>query len=381
MANVRRTRTVKDVGTKSATELDEVVAAIRKRYGDETIVPAGRLRQPFRISTGIFVLDYALLGGLPYGRVIQYDGPKHSGKTTGAARAIAGVQAAMPNHRPIFVDAEHTFDKVWSEKVGVDCDNLLVVEPDTGEQAVDMIVGLMHAKETSLVVLDSAAAMLPQAEQEASAEDSLVGQQSRLITSMLRKVNGAMIKEKKRGHYPTFLIINQQRTKIGGWAPKGQEPLNNPGGKAIGFFTSVECTWKNKENIAKDAESGEETLSYNEHAFKLGKNKLNAGIRVGEFQMQRREDPATGLLEGQIDEAPTMIAMAKRLGWYTGGGRGGYTLEFGEVRLQASKAEEMARILYEEQASMWALRCHLIADNARRQGQEDWFVSYLLGGN
>lgn len=377
---VRRTRTARDIPAKTADELSEVVAAIRKRYGDGAIVQGGALTQPLRISTGVFSLDYATLGGLPYGRVIQFDGAKHSGKTTGAMRAVAGAQAALPDHQPIFVDIEHTFDKVWAEKTGVDCDRLLVVEPDTGEQAVDMIVGLMHAAETSLVVLDSAAAMLPQKESEASAEDSLVGQQSRLITSMLRKINGAMIKEKKRGHFPTFLVINQQRAKIGGWAPAGQEALSNPGGKAMGFFTSLEVTWRNKENVKKD-DTGQETLAYNEHTFKIGKNKLNSGIRSGEFQMMRRFDAETGLQEGEIDEAGTMLSLAKRLGWYTGGGRGGYTLEFGSVNLHAANAAEMTRILYEERASLWALRCHLIADNARRLGQEDWFVEYLLGGN
>lgn len=357
-------------------ELSKVLEAMKKQFGEKTVMYGNEATQPWRIPTGIFTFDYATLGGIPHNRIAMFHGPKHSGKSSTALRCVAGAQKSLPDQKAVFVDIEGTFDDVWAEKVGVDTSEMILVSPDYGEQAVDATVGLVHAKETSLIVIDSLAALLPIKEQEASAEDSLVGQQSRMITSMLRKVSAAQIAERKRDHFVTILLINQQRSKIGGWSPTG-DPLSLPGGKALGHFTSLEARFKNKENIAKDGD-GFETLSVNEHAFTIEKNKCNAGMRSGEFRMMRREDEQTGLLEGDIDDATTMLTFAKRIGWYTGAGRG-QSLDFADVAEKFGSIDDATVWLYENRDEYWKLRCHLIAYAAEKCGMKPEFVDYLRG--
>lgn len=374
MVAKRKARTAADVPVSD--ELAAVLAAMTKQFGAGTVMYGNESVQPWRIPTGIFTFDYATLGGIPHNRVTMFHGPKHSGKSTGALRCVAGAQRSLPDQKAVFVDVEGTFDEVWAEKVGVDTSEMVLVSPDYGEQAVDATVGLVHAKETSLIVIDSLAALLPIKEQEASAEDSLVGQQSRLITSMLRKVSAAQIAERKRGHFVTILLINQQRSKIGGWSPTG-DPLSLPGGKALGHFTSLEVRFKNKENVAKD-DDGFETLSVNEHAFAIEKNKCNAGMRSGEFTMLRRDDPKLGLGEGDIDDATTMLTFAKRLGWYTGAGRG-QSLEFADVSEKFGSIDEASAWLYDNRETYWRLRCFLIAHAAEKCGMKAPFIDYLRG--
>ena len=203
----RRVRTVRDVPVSG--ELSTLIAAIKKDKGESSIVRGSEKPQPGRIPTGIFTLDFATLGGLPESRISMVHGPKHGGKSTLAPRLVRGVQRNRPDDKAVLEDIEGAYDSTWAGKVGVDNDELLVTQPDTGEEAVDTAVGLVHAREVSLLIIDSVAALLPHKEQEASAEDSLMGQQSRLVTSMLRKLSAAQITERKRGHVVTILLINQ----------------------------------------------------------------------------------------------------------------------------------------------------------------------------
>lgn len=373
---VRKAKTVRDIAVPD--EMADVLSKIRANYGKGSVISATSLRQPWRIPTGIFTFDLATMGGIPHNRISMFHGPKHSGKSTAALRCVAGAQVSMPNQTPVFVDVEGTLDPVWAAKIGIDMDRLIVVQPDTGEQAVDMVVALIHARETSLVVVDSLAALLPIKESEASAEDSLVGQQSRLITSMLRKVSAAQITERKRGHFVSVLFINQQRSKIGGFTPPGMEPMSLPGGKALGFFTSLEVRWKNKE-VSK-ASGGYDELAHNEHAFTIEKNKMNGGMRQGEFRMLRRADDSLGLPEAAIDDAETMLAFAKRWDFMTGGGRGGQTLAFGDFSEKFANTAEAVTYLYQNLDVKDALRCSLIASYAEQHGMPEYFTDYLLTG-
>lgn len=370
----RRTRGLDT--SKAPSETQEVLAAIRKRFGERSIGSGREVRQPFRIPTGIFTLDYATLGGVPFNRFTLLRGAKHSGKTTGSNRIIAGAQQSMPDKQAVLVDVEGTFDATWAEKTGVDVDNLLVSAPETGEEAIDVAVGLAQSREVSLIVIDSLAALLPHKEEEMSAEDaSIPGLQAKLITIMLRKLNGALIKERKRDHFISIVLINQQRSKIGGWSPTG-DPISEPGGKAVGHFTSLEIKFKNKEVSGKDAH-GFDALSHNEHAFQIDKNKMNAGMRDGEFRVLRQADESTGLTEGSVDNVPTMLAFAKRLGWWGGAGQGQY-LEFADFSQKFKNVGEGIQFLNEDTDTAWLLRQHLIADNARRQGMPQDFIDYLL---
>lgn len=361
-----------------SAEMSALRASVIKRYGHDMLRRGTDVAWAPRIPTGIFTLDYSLLGGVPQSRFTMAHGKKHSGKTTFSLRALAHAQLYLPDTESVLVDVEGTYDAVWGEKQGIDNDTLTTVQPEYGEQAVDVICGLIETDSVGLIVLDSIAAMVPMKETENSAEDSLVGAQARLLTSFMRKANAAMIKERRRGHAVTIILINQERTKIGGFSPTG-EPLSLPGGQAIGFFSSVELKFKNKENKDKKGEDGFETLSVNEHAFVIEKNKCNAGMRSGEFRMLRRDDPELGLTEGDIDDAATMLAFSKRIGWYTGGGRA-WTLSFGDFSHKFDGGVDAAvRWLYENRDVYWQLRCHLIADNAAKQGQATDFVNHILG--
>ncbi len=376
MASAKRTRTVSDVPVKS--EIAALIAQIKKNKGDGTVLKSSEVRQPFRIRTNIFTLDYALLGGIPFNRMTMFHGKKHSGKSTACDKTIASVQNSLPDQQAVKIDTEHTHDDTWAQKNGVDTDKLLIVHPDTGEDAVDMAVGFVHARETSLVVVDSLASLVPFKEVEGSAEDEAIpALQAKLITRMLRRITAAQIMERKRGHYVSFLVTNQHRTKIGGWSPSG-EPRSLPGGHALGHFTSVEVLFKNKEVIKGDG-TGQETLAYNEHAFTIEKNKHNAGMRTGEYRLLRRDDEELGLLEADMDDAGTMLSFAKRLEWFSSTPKGGANLEFGEVSHKEDNTDAMVKFLYQNRDVYEDLRLNLIVQNALSQKMPEDFIQYLMG--
>lgn len=353
------------------------MAGIHKRYGAATMTRASEQKQPWRIPTGIFAYDLATCGGIPHNRMTMFHGPRSSGKSTTAEKVMRGAQLSMPDQQVAFIDIEGTRDTVWGRKLGVDNERLLYLKPEAGEHAVDMADALVRTREISLVVVDSIAAMTPTKEIESSAEDSLVGAQPRLISSMVRKLSSGLIAERNRGHFVTVLVINQQRTKIGGWSPTG-EPISLPGGKALEFFMSLQTRFRNKENVSKDA-LGFETVEYNEHAFTIDKNKMNAGIRSGEFQLLRRDSTVYPLLEGDIDDAPSMLAHAKKIGCYTGGGKS-WRLTIPDYDYAFGNADEAIQFLYDNREAYWQLRCHLIADHASRLGMPQDFIDYLYGG-
>lgn len=377
MAVVRRNKDLKKVELPS--EMQKAIDAIRKRHGNSIVVAGDQVRQPWRIPTGVFTFDLATLGGIPHGRCSMAHGPKHSGKTFMSMRCIAGAQKSMPDQRAVLVDVEGTYDAVWAEKSGVDNASLILSQPETGEMAVDIAVELVRTREVSLVVVDSLAALVPIKEQEEDAGTALVALQARLITSMMRKITAAQIAERHRGHYVTLLTINQQRTKIGGWSPTG-DPISLPGGKAIGFFNSLEWRMKNKETTGK-GEDGRDILLFNEHAFTIEKNKMNSGSRTGDFRLMRADKPDMHLTEGEVDDAAIMLAMAKAAGWYDGSPRQGYSLTVPDYEpVTQPNADAMLAALYEDRDWLWALRCNLIAREAARQKMPPWYVEYLRTG-
>jgi len=220
------------------------------------------------------------------------------------------------------------------------------------------------------------ASLVPLKEQEGSASDAHVALQSRLITSMLRKITAAQIAERKREHNVTALVLNQQRTKIGGWSPSG-DPISLPGGKALGHFTSVEVRMKNKENIKSDGR-GDDTLAWNDHAFTIEKNKCNAGGRTGEFRLIRRAGEVEGLVEGDIDDASVLVSIAKLEGLFVGNAKAGFTLEVPGVEpLHASNTASMIATLQSDKDYLFAVGRSLIAVEAARQGMPLWFQEHI----
>lgn len=352
-------------------ELTGTLKEIERRYGASVVSQGSNIQQPARISTGAFMLDFATLGGIPHNRITKIVGNKHAGKSTISDKIIASTQRMFPGGQVVKFDLEGTHESVWSGKLGIDNDRLLVAQPETGEHALDMMDALIRTREVSLIVVDSLAQIVPAKEIEASAEDQFVGLQSRLIGSFVRKAVNALIAERHRGHQITLLFINQFRSKIGGWSPTG-DPLTEPGGKGLGFAYSLEITMKNKEQSGKD-DIGVDSMIENEHSFSITKNKLNAGPRAGEFRLRRVADADTGLEEGDIDDAGTLLTYAKKFGAFTGGGSS-WKLEFWDFEDKFKGMADATRFLYENRDTYWMLRNFLIAEQAGRLGMPQSFI-------
>lgn len=369
MARVTRKRGGATEVAAGGSEFDQVVKKAQKDYGDTIITLGSEVGQPDRISTGVFILDLATLGGIPVNRISHVVGERSAGKSMLSDFVIAGAQAMFPDQKAVKLDIEGTHDPVFSQKLGVDLDNLYVAQPETGEQAIDLADAFVRTKEVSIVVLDSIAALTPMKEIESSAEDALVGLQSQMVGRMIRKVTTGMISERRRGHYVTLLLINQFRMKIGTmWG----DPRTVPGGKALEFAATLQFIIKNKEEMGKD-EYDVDVVVENEHAFQIQKNKMNAGIRTGEFRVRRIPEPSIGLSEGQVNDAETMLAYARRFGAYTGAGSS-WDLAFWDQSHHFRGVKEAVAFLYQNPEVKWALRNFLLHEHASHLGMPDWFL-------
>lgn len=376
-----RVRTQTTMAAEVATNpaVEKMKQEIKKRFGDHSIMRGSDQRQNHRIPTDVFMLDMATCGGIPHNQLTMFHGPRSSGKSTAAEKVIAGAQRTMPDQQVAHVDVEHTRDAVWGEKLGVDNDRLLYVQPDTGENAVDMVDALIRTPGISLIVVDSIAALVPNKEVEESVEDNATpGLHAKLVTRMCRKLTNGLFNERMKGHFVTVLVINQQRSKIGGWSPTG-EALSLPGGKALEFTTSLQVGFKNKENAKKSSNDFDCLLQYNEHSFRIDKCKMNAGFRTGEYQLMRQDSDEYELREGEVDDAPIMLAYAKKVGMFTGGGQSWSLAVPGADHLKFSKTDEVVKFLYENRDVMWTMRCMLIAHHARQLKLPEYFVNYLMG--
>lgn len=360
---------------KEESELSEVIKAVNKNYGKNTMVSAKEILRPTMVSTGIFLLDMCTLGGIPESRLTQLSGQKHSGKSLLTAKVIASTQKQYPDKVAVLVDTEQTSDPIWMGKLGVDTERLQVAYCDTGEQAIDLVGMLIRSKETSIVAVDSLAALTSTKEIDASAGDHLVAQQAGMVTRMVKTMTSAFSEGRRRGHTPVVLATNQLRSDLNGFARFG-EATKVTGGKALGHHVSLNIVLKNKEVAGKD-EYGTDSLSVNEHAFRIDKNKLCAGIRQGEFRMFRYLDAETGLEEGDIDNAPTMITYAKRMGLYTGGG-GSWKLTIDGVERKFKKAAEAIAMLNEDKEIQGHLRNELIALQAANLGMPKDIIDSIL---
>jgi len=303
--------------------IEMAVSQIEKQFGKGAIMRLGkdsRVEAVPAISTGSINLDVALgVGGVPRGRVLEVFGPESSGKTTLALHIIAEAQKS--GGAAAFIDAEHAMDPIYAEKLGVNADDLLVSQPDTGEQALDIAETLVRSGAIDIVVIDSVAALVPKAEIDGEMGDSFVGLQARLMSQAMRKLTATVSKTKC-----CLLFVNQIREKIG---VMFGNPETTPGGRALKFYSSVRLDIRRIGAVKEGS-----NIIGNRTRVKVVKNKVAPPFKQAEFDLIYNEGISR---EGEIIDAALDMGILEKSGtWYS----------FGQERL--GQGRENVRVFLKE---------------------------------
>ncbi len=283
--------------------LDMAISQIEKQFGKGSIMKLGAdsKMNVDSVSTGSIGLDVALgIGGIPKGRIVEIYGPESSGKTTVSLHVIAETQKI--GGTAAFIDAEHALDPVYAKKLGVDTENLIVSQPDTGEQALEIAEALVRSGAVDIVVVDSVAALVPKAEIEGEMGDSHMGLQARLMSQALRKLAGSINKSKT-----TAIFINQLREKIG---VMFGNPETTTGGRALKFYASVRLDVRRIDSIKQ----GNDVIG-NRTRVKIVKNKVAAPFKQAEFDIMYGE--GISKVGDVLDVAANLDIVEKAGAWYS----------------------------------------------------------------
>lgn len=288
-------------GSGKSQALQLAVDQIEKQFGKGSIMRLGEAHKTDieTISTGSISLDIALGGGIPKGRIIEIYGPEASGKTTVCLHAVAEVQ--KNGGTAAYVDAEHALDPVYAKKIGVNTDDLLLSQPDNGEQALEVVEALVRSNAVDIIVVDSVAALVPQAEIEGDMGDAHMGLQARLMSQALRKLTGIISKTKC-----TVIFVNQLRMKIG---VMFGNPETTTGGNALKFYSSVRMDIRRTAQI----KAGDRVIG-NHARVKVVKNKIAAPFREAEFDIMYNEGISR---EGDVIDLAVAKGIVDKSGaWY-----------------------------------------------------------------
>ncbi|MFN3301462.1 MAG: recombinase RecA [Patescibacteria group bacterium] len=331
----------KDEKIKAA---EEAIRQIKEKFGDGSIMRLGEAKrmEVETIPSGCLSLDLAIGGGFPRGRIIEIFGEEASGKTTLALHVLAEVQKM--GGIAAFVDAEHALDPEYAKKIGVKVEDLLISQPDTGEQALEIVETLTRSNAVDAIVIDSVAALTPKAEIEGEMGDQFVGLQARLMSQALRKLAGIVAKSKT-----IIIFLNQTRQKIGGmiWA----SPTTTTGGTALKFYSSVRIELKRIGQIKK----GEEIIG-NRIKAKIVKNKVAPPFKVTEFDIMYNEGIST---VGDLIELGLLHKVVKK---------SGNTISFNETKLGVGM-EQAKKFLKEHPAIKEEIKKKIL-EEVKKEGQE-----------
>ena len=337
--------------------LDQVLADIEKQFGKGAIMKLGEkgVKNIDVVSSGSIALDQALgVGGYPKGRIIEVFGPESSGKTTIALHAIAEVQKT--GGKAAFIDAEHALDPVYAKKLGVNTDELLLSQPDTGEQALEIVEALVRSEAMSIIVIDSVAALVPQAEIEGEMGDSHVGLQARLMSQALRKLSGIINKTNT-----ICIFINQLREKVG---IMFGNPETTPGGRALKFYSTIRLDVRRSEQIKVNGD-----VIGNKTVIKVVKNKVAPPFKTAEVEIMYGEGISKA---GEvIDIASNMGIIDKSGAWFSYKGE------------KIGQGKENVKLVFKENPALFKeiedkVRNDLFTNDEKKEVKNSFFFFDLL---